>query len=65
MKSIDNEQISANAQTCTLNVQVIKYHMWTCKTNVCAKINAMYDALAMNTHVTWPCQMTELPIKQY
>ena len=25
----------------------------------------MYDALAMNTHVTWLCKMTKLPIKQY
>ena len=25
----------------------------------------MYDVLAMNTHVTQPCQMTKLPIKQY
>ena len=25
----------------------------------------MYDALAMNTHVTQPHQMTKLPIKQY
>ena len=25
----------------------------------------MYDALATNTHVTQPCQMTKLPIIQY
>ena len=28
-------------------------------------INAMYNAITMNTHITQPLQMTKLPIKQY